>query len=572
LLLAFLGGCQTFPALEDGKQAADVPEKRPALPFPEPAKVNTELNAELVFDYLVGEIGARLGDFSPATEAYLAAAENAQDAYAAERATRLALHQKDLETAREAATQWVKLAPNSLDARKYYAVLLLRKGYMEEALAEFDAMRRIADALGKDGLLQVTAVLAGEPDQKAAQQTFERLVAEAPQKPEALYARAVLSTAQRRYDDAEVALRKALSEKPAWAEARVLLSRVLVANKRPKEALQILSEGVDLQPDSSLVRTSYARLLVAVGQYEEALKQFGELHRQNPDDVDTLYGYAMLATQQEAWDVARGLWQQLRAEPKFYAEATYFLAQIEETEGNAQLALGLYRSVNKGPLRVDAAIRAANLMREEGQTADARSLLQRTREDNPKRAVDLFLAEAQLLQLSKAPEHEVLEVYKEALGHAPGNPDLLYNRGLYYSETGRFAAMEADFRAVLQKDPKNVNALNALGYMLAEQNIRLQEARGYVRQALRLDPDSPAVLDSMGWVLYRLGELDAARDYLQQAYAKDPDDEIAAHLIEVLWTAGDRQAARDLFKTASKKAPDSPHLTVLGGHLFTDSQ
>jgi len=76
----------------------------------------------------------------------------------------------------------------------------------------------------------------------------------------------------------------------------------------------------------------------------------------------------------------------------------------------------------------------------------------------------------------------------------------------------------------------------------------------------------------MGWVLYRLGELDAARDYLQQAYAKDPDDEIAAHLIEVLWTAGDRQAARDLFKAASKKAPDSPHLTVLGGHLFTDSQ
>lgn len=572
LILATLAGCQGIPLDEQGRQAESLSDKAPAMPFAEPEKPTRELNSELVFDYLVGEIGARMGRFDAATEAYLAAAENAEDAYAAERATRLALHQKDLETARQAAAQWARLAPNNLEARRFLGVLLLRKGETGLALEQFDAMRRIADAEGKDGLLQVAAVLAGEPDYKAARQMFARLAAEDAHSPGALYASAVLNTAQHRYAEAKSDLREALSQKPAWALARVLLSRVLVADKHSSEALTVLSEGVELAPRNQLLRTSYARLLVAMGQYEQALEQFRELHRQSPDDQETLYGYAMLATQQEQWGVARGLWQKLRGEPKYYAEATYFLAQIEESEDNKQLALGLYRSVNKGPLVVDASIRAANLMRETGDTDAARSLLQRVRKKNPKRSTDLYLAEAQLLQASKAPKETILGVYEEALRATPDNVDLLYNRGLYYSELGRYAAMEADFRAVLRKDPQNANALNALGYMLAEQNIRLQEARGYVEQALKMDPDSSAILDSMGWVLYRLGELEAARGYLQKAYAKDPDDEIAAHLIEVLWAEGDKRGARALFRSARKDAPESPHLMILEGQLFTGSR
>ena len=132
--------------------------------------------------------------------------------------------------------------------------------------------------------------------------------------------------------------------------------------------------------------------------------------------------------------------------------------------------------------------------------------------------------------------------------------------------------MEADFSAVLAKDPQNVNALNAMGYMLAEQNTRLQEARAYIEQALQLQPDSAAILDSMGWVLYRLGDLDGARDYLRRAYTKDQDEEIAAHLIEGLWVSGDRESAHRLLESVSSKHRDSAQLSALRERLSAESQ
>ena len=141
---------------------------------------------------------------------------------------------------------------------------------------------------------------------------------------------------------------------------------------------------------------------------------------------------------------------------------------------------------------------------------------------------------------------DILSLYEEALKALPGNTDLLYGRGLYYSGLGDFAAMERDFRQVLKQDPQHADAFNALGYMLAQQNVRLQDARHYIEQALQLKPDSPAVLDSMGWVLYRLGQIEAAHDYLQRAWQRDHDAEITGHLIEVLWALGERRKARRL--------------------------
>lgn len=572
LLSTLAAGCQTLQPTRESSAPAKVAEKTPVLPFEAPEPTHEELDGELLFDYLIGEIGMRRGDFSAALQGFLEAAETTGDAYAAERATRLALHTKDLDSAIRGASLWTQYAPNSMDARKYYGVLLLRRGRLDEAFAELDAMRRIADAEGKNGLLQVTAVLAGEPGRERARAMFERLVADAPDAPESLYARALLDTAHGHYPEAQEDLERALDARPEWPQARVLLSRVLVASKKPEEALAVLSAGVKLQPDNKLLRNSYARLLVANHRYDEALEQFRALHRLSPEDTEISYGFAMLATQQQVWDEARGLWQQLRKEPKYSAEATYFLAQIEENAGHDKLALGLYRSIDKGPLVADSAIRAARLLQEKGQLEQARELLRETRARQPKRAVDLFLAEAELLQSAKAPTETILALYDEALREHKDDADLLYNRGLYYSELGRYREMEADFRAVLAKNPQDVNALNALGYMLTQQNIRLQEARGYIEQALKLKPGDAAILDSMGWVLYRLGDLEGARDYLQQAYAKDQDPEIVAHLIEVLWASGDRQAARRLLESVSEKIQGSAQLSTLRERLSTESR
>ena len=569
LLLGALAGCETLPTPQTSEEAVEA-AAAPVLPFEAPEPIERELDADLLFDFLVGEIGARQGEFQVAHQGYLEAALEASDAYAAERATLLALHIKDLDAALEGASLWAQFAPNSQDARKYLAVLLLRRDRFDEALAEFSAMRRIGDALGKDGRLQVATVLAGEPGRNAARKMLERVLADDSEAPEALYASALLDTTHGRFSEANETLVKALQAEPDWPVARILLSRVLVARKAPQMALEVLATGVQREPENKLLRKSYARLLVANGRHAQALDQFRELHDLSSGDVEVAYGYAMLATDQKAWDEARGIWQQLRDEPKYRTEAGYFLGQIEEHEGNDELALELYRSIDEGPLMTDAAIRAARLLQKAGDLDAARMLLREARAANPKRAIDLYLTEAQLMQSAESAVDAVLEVYAEALRYHPADNDLLYNRGLYLSEVGHYDRMEADFRAVLDKDPKDVNALNALGYMLAEQNIRLQEARGYIEQALSLKPELAAILDSMGWVLYRLGELEASLGYLKKAYEKDQDAEIAAHLIEVHWVLGDRDSAEELLRSAIRKDPDSRFLLPLRERLMTE--
>ncbi len=567
-LLFAVAGCQSLPpgALE-GEPVDIESTSEPVMPFEEPGPPQGELDADLLFDYLLGEIAARQGDFAVAQRSYREAALVSNDAYAAERATLLSLHIKDLDAALEGASLWSQFAPNDSDARKYLGVLLLREGRFDEALVQLDGMRRIAEAKGNDGRLAVATVLAGEPDRKTARRALQELLADDPNAPDALYALALLDTAHGNLDQAEEGLVRALQARPEWPLARVLLSRVLVARKQVDQALEVLALGVKNTPEDKLLRKTYARLLIGAGRNALALKQFRVLHAANSDDVEVAYGYAMLATEQEALDEARGVWQELRGNAEYHAEASYFLAQIEEKAGNQELALGLYRGVTQGPLAVDAAIRAARLLQEMGRIDEARSLLRLTRLSNSKRETDLYLVEAQLLHADEAAQAIVVGVYAEALRRHPEDLDLLYNRGLYFSEVGRYKEMEADFRRVLQRDPENVNANNALGYMLAEQNIRLEEARGYIEKAYRREPELAAVIDSMGWVLYRLGDLEQAIRYLRAAHEKDPDDEIAAHLIEALWANGERGEARKLLQDASRKSPESDHLRQLRERL-----
>jgi len=567
-----LAACQAPLATRPDVPARGAAEARPApptLPYTPPARSDVELDQDLLLTYLIAEIGARVGDFDKSVKAYLKAAERARDPYAAERATRIAWHVRDMGLARRAARLWVELAPNSLAARQLLGLALLRDAQDADALAQFRAMLEIARVLGKDGYLLVSGALAREKDKERALALMRRLVDEAPDTAAAHYALALLLTSQHRYPEAEGLLHEVLDRAPERVDAWSLLAQVLTARGQRDVALDVLEQALERYPDNRRLRLSRARLLVAAERYEDALAQFRELYRRDPKDLQVMFGYAMLATQQRHWDEARQLWQALRVSPRFANDATYFLGQVEEASGNKVTAIGLYRSVNQGELRIDAAIRAAALIAEDTRRLDeARQLLRRAREAAPRRKADLYLAEVELLRQHGADRADILGLYAQALKALPGNTDLLYGRGLYYSEIGDYAAMERDFRQVLKQDPHHADALNALGYMLAQRNVRLQEARHYIEQALQLKPDSPAVLDSMGWVLYRLGQLEAARDYLQRAWQRDHDAEITGHLIEVLWALGERREARRLLEAALREGATDDYLSRLRQRLL----
>jgi len=558
VLLLAAQGCQTIKQKGDVATGdGDADESRSlVLPFPEPEPAKRELDEDLVYSYLVGEIGAHRGELRLAQTHYQHAAILAQDAYAAERATRIALHLKDYQAGLAAVRRWVELDPNNISARQLAAVLFLRDGQTEQAGEQLDALVKIADARGSDGFLQAAGALSVESDRSSAEQLMQGLQERNPDDVRALYALAVLETAHRRFAEAETRLRAVIESRPDWEQPRILLSRVLIAQSERDQALTFLAESVRRNPDSVLLRTSYSRQLVDAGDYARALEQFRGLHRLTPEDSEITFGYAMLATQQEHWDEARPLWQALRGNPDRRDEASYYLAQVEEQNGNDDLAIGLFRSVGGTELKVDAIMRMSQILARTGRLDAAREALQQARIANPGRATDLYVAETQIVQKYGSPD-EALALYETAINAYPDNPDLLYNRGLFVVELGDFAWMERDLLRLLEQDPDHADALNALGYTLADRNERLDEAFAYVARALKLRPDSPAILDSMGWVLYRQGDLAQAASYLRRALELNQDDEIAAHLGEVLWVSGQHADARAVWREGLTHAPDS---------------
>lgn len=569
-MLLAIQGCKSIEHKQELGDAKAPPAESLVLPFPEPEPVKRELDEDLIYSYLVGEIAAHRGELRLSQSHYQHAAILARDAYAAERATRIALHLKDYPAGLAAVRRWVELAPNDMTARQLAAVLFMRDRKLDQAGEQLDALVKIADARKLDGFLQAAGALSAERDQASAERLMQGLHERHPDDVRSIYGLAVLEAAHQRFDLARTRLRQVVDRKPDWEQPRVLLARVLIAQSRQDEAIEFLGESVDRAPDSVLLRTTYARQLVDASDYAQALAQFRELHGIKPDDGEIAFGYAMLATQQKQWDEARPVWQSLRGTSERRDEASYYLAQIEEQAGNDELAIGLFRSVSGNELKVDATMRLARIMGRAGRVADAREVLQQARIANPGRAADLYIAETQLVQ-KHGDSEQALALYDDALRAYPDNSDLLYNRALYVEELGDFAWMERDLLRLLARDPDNAEALNALGYTLADRNERLDEAFTYVARALKLKPDNPAILDSMGWVLYRQGDLARAAEHLRRALELAEDDEIAAHLGEVLWVKGQKTDARAVWREALVHTPDSEKIRAVIKRLQADN-
>lgn len=556
-----LAGCQTQP-LRSADESVGAGQGSRALPFEEPSNGPWELDGDIVYSYLVGELGTQRGDLATAYGHYLHAAILAHDAYAAERAARIALYRKDLSGALRATRRWVELAPNDLQARQHAILLFVRDGRQAEALSQAESLLRIADAMEQDGFLQVAGVLSNEPDKTRGLTLTRALSGKYADDARAHFAQGALELAAGDPGAAETSLRRALDVDPDWSKPWVMLSRVLTAQGRDEEARVALSDAVRRHPDDVFLRTAYARVLVDAEQYDQALDQFRRIREQQPDDDDIIYAQGMLAMQTKKWDEARGAWQALRNLGKRHGEATYYLAQVEEATENKAVAVGLYASVEEGPLRTDAALRLALLKAEMGALREAREILRQVRVLDTDRSVDAYLTETRVLQIHGQQE-DVLNVFDASLAAHPANTELLYSRAIYAAEIDRVDWVERDLAIVLDKEPENADALNALGYTLADKTERFEEALGYILRAYKLNPDSAAILDSMGWVYYRLGKLDLALNYLGQALQRMQDPEIAAHFGEVLWVSGDKQRARQVWDEAYAANPDDDTLRAV---------
>ena len=529
------------------------------LPYPEPASLAEGLDSELVFSTLAGEIALQRGDLETAYQQLVQTARLSGDAVAAEKATKVALLLKREDRALESVKRWTELAPNNPAARLRAIALLFDAEQFGSAYEQMEAINAINSASGQDAYLPVMAVLSKRDNRAQAMRLMRRYHAAHSADPEAGYALSMLSLLWKDYARAEADATRLNANWPDWSKGLVLLSRLRKLQGDEEGAVRVLQQGLSDSPESVELNTALARLLVELNRYQEAVTVFKKVNRLEPENGDALYSLGVLSLQLEQRGEAKAYFSKLWEKGSHRSDVAYYLGRIAEQDGEGESAIDWFRRVERGDYQFQAKARVAQLLAESGRVAEARDWIQNMRIQMPAKAVQFYLLEARILA-DLAQHEEVFALYREALEGHPENDDLLYARGLYAAGRGRLEMMERDLRSVIARNPKNADALNALGYTLADRSLRYQEASQLIARALELKPDSAAIIDSMGWLQFRMGNLQQAYEYLQRAFDLMPDGEIAAHLGEVLWRMGKVEQAEAIWRQILQQEPQNRHV------------
>jgi len=558
--LALLGGCQTFTtSAPDGVPPAEEASAATEAPKPE---VYASFSQETLLALLTAELAGQRNRFDIAIGNYVQQAQATQDAGVAERGFRIAEYLGAGQAALDTALIWAKNAPDSLDAQRAAAIQLARAGRYDESMAY---MERVLQRKGDThfDFLALSAIET-DPDTRAGLlQSFDRLHSKYPDNGQLLFGKALLLQQDDRPQEA-LELLETQSTKQREISPLLLHARLLQSLERGDEALPLLEKGISQHPDDRRLRLTYARLLVEQDRLDDAKGEFAALLQQSPQDNDLRFSLALVCLEAEAWREAIVYLEELIERDSHVDAAHYNLARAYEALGEKDSALIEYALVGPGNDFLPAQARQTQLLFDSKRSAQASKRLSQARTAQPDYAIQLYLIESEALA-SHQQHEQAWQVVQQALEQFPDDLNLLYTRAMLAEKRDDLDLLEQDLRFILEREPDNSMALNALGYTLADRTTRYDEAKALIEQALRLDPQDPAILDSLGWVNYRLGNLDEAERLLRQALARFPDHEVAAHLGEVLWARGKQREARKVWANALKEQPDS---TVLRSTLL----
>lgn len=513
------------------------------------------LTQQLLYDILLAEIAGQRGRLDVSAPHYLQAALDSRDPRVAERAVQIATYAKQYEAALRAAQHWLELDPSSVEARKVVTALALKLGDMDEVVRQLDYLISTAKN-HSEGFHLATAILARHTDKSEALEAMEKLAARYPDSPQGRLGICRTAIMADELERALVAVEEALQMEPEMAEAEILRAQVLVRQDKKPLALEVLARAAERQPDDASLQFGYGKLLLDSGDIQGAKQQFGKVVKLEPENNDALFSLALLELETKEIKSAKHHLRQLLEHGEKQQAVYYYLGYAEELDGDNDAAVDWYRQVEDGEYWTQSRLRLSMIMVAQGQLEEVRREMQALRMNNPENAADYYLIEGQVLSDSDH-DQEAFELYSQALVSHPDDEKLRYARALVAEKIDRLDIAELDLRHILQQDPDNIRALNALGYTLADRTDRYQEALVYIEKAYAHKPDDPAIVDSMGWVHYRLGNLDKAQGYLQQAFDMSGDGEIGAHLGEVLWAQGDQEGARRVWKAAQENDPDN---------------
>ena len=531
-----------------------------AFPAAALAQAEKQFNEPALYEIMLGEIALQRGEYALAARTYTDLARRTRDPRIAERAVQVATQGKLVDLAIQAARTWLEIEPGSPKVLVELATLYVSAKKVDEAQPYLEKLLATEGVSTERAFLQLNRLLAANTDRAANLRVIRNLASRHPNVAEAHFAVAQASTLAADDKAALASARRAAEMRPDW-DAPVVLEAQVLQKRSTAEAAKRLGQFVEKNPGSREGRLNYARALILDKRVAEARKQFETLLAADPRDTQLVYMVGVTAFQLKDYAVAEASMKRLVDSPDYRDPdgARYFLGQIAEEQKQWPRAIQWYDEIEDGEHALPARMRTANAMAKQGKLDDARAYLRRVSGDHPGQEAQLTVAEAQLLR-DASRHQEAFDLLDGALKSQPDQPDLLYDYALTAEKLEKYDVLEQNLRKLIQVRPEHAHAYNALGYSFAERNIQLPEARKLIEKALEISPEDYFIIDSLGWVQYREGNLKAARETLQRAYNGRPDAEIGAHLGEVLWMLGERAEANRIWQEALKTAPDNETL------------
>lgn len=565
--LASATSCAAAPVAPSRAAATEAPIERPLGDVGSvmlrrlPAK--PDAGGTDMLDYLVAEMAAQQGEHERAARAMLELAERAKDASVAKRAVEWALRARDRDLAINASLVWLRLDPESL-APHYVGELLAQRGNLEKAEAELTELLKASPAktVMISNLYPMLARFGGKGD---IRQTVERLTEPYVALPEAKYARGLAAFFANAHDDALKGADAVLAAQPT-SERAALLKTLALKAKSPADSLKFAREFTSQNPGAAELRLQLARDLVSDKQLKEARSEFEAVFKLRPQDASIAFSLGLVEQQLQNYDAAERSFKQALALRYRDDDAVYMmLGELAETRKDNVSALQWFGRVDGDQQMVARRRMSLLIAKQDGAEAAIKFLGEMTPGTKQDR-IGHWVTEAQILREAKRFQ-DAYAVLDGALKTLPNEPDLIYDRAMAAERIGKFDELERDLRQLIELKPDFAHAYNALGYTFADRNVRLAEAQTLIEKALSLQPDDPFILDSLGWVHFRLGNLEKAQTYLESAYKQRKDAEIAAHLIEVLIARGNRDGARRIYTEATKEHPNNEVLSAVGAKL-----
>ncbi len=554
-IILSLSGCAVSPEKEPEAQgttaAADGLESR--------VNRNTVIDEEVLYLLMAAELAGQRNQYDLAMDAYLQAAKRVDDPRIAERAVKIGLFLKDEQRTREALTVWLAKDGKNLAARKFAVLLAIKNSDRKAAVENLNAMLVDDPAGFEGGLLEMSKLLEKDGHTQFTYDVLEELAGQHPDQASVFFVQAVLATMLQNPELAQQKVNQALLIAPDWNKAVIFQAQLAGRSGDLAKARQYLEKAVKQAPEDRQLRKMLLEVLVNSHDYDDAIKLCQSVLEDKPDDAEALFALALIHMQQGQVDKAENTLEKLLSNPEWEGQASFYLGKIELDQQHPDKALVWFDRVSDGNFAFDADMAAVSLLMNQKRFDDVETRVKRMDIKYPEQHLRVLMVKAELYN-QQGKYQEAYDVLSQALKDMPDNREILYARALVAERLDKLDVLEADLQKILSKKPDDVGALNALGYTLTDRTQRYDEAQKYLERALSIQPDEAVVIDSYGWLQFKQGKPEQALGYLRKAYEKQPENEIAAHIAEVLWFLGEKKEAKEIFDSAYKKSPDDEYL------------